>query len=328
MQSYNENKIYFINNLKSNARMGVIHFYASSSCESNDYYDKANLEIELQFTSISQYGHEQHKINLFSASYRLDKKINSELGGRASISSSSPDSLGAIFVDPTSLRGNRVGSLVMSYIVRWLKQFPEETVVNKIDFRPEKEEMAKRFYAKFGIPLNGYTKIGLLIDNDNWAENISEVPLEDFVYEAWSKQEEIKFLELKNEEGHSKLSKSNSEIYTWKSIFLGLDKIEFNQDIFIPNGFDIYFNEFNNNFKNDRDVLRRLIDDYGSLGYKLERETSIYNNTQKAIARASIERVRAVKINYIFRIIKWKLMNYSPILIILFAGYFIYINSF
>ncbi|WP_445115122.1 hypothetical protein [Acinetobacter sp. WZC-1] len=45
--------------------------------------------------------------------------------------------------------------------------------------------------------------------------------------------------------------------------------------IFIPNGFDIYFNEFNNNFKNDRDVLRRLIDDYGSLGYKLERETVI-----------------------------------------------------
>lgn len=328
MQSYNENKIYFINNLKSNERMGVIHFYASSSCESNDYYDKANLEVELQFTFMSQYGHKQHKINLFSASYRLDKKINSELGGRASISSSSPGSLGAIFVDPTLLRGNRVGSLVMSYIVRWLKQFPEETVVNKIDFRPEKEEMAKRFYAKFGIPLNGYTKIGLLIDNNNWAENINEVPLENFVYEAWSKQEEIKFLELKNEEGRFKISKSNHEIYTWKSIFFGLDKIEFNQDIFIPSGFDVYFNEFNNNFKKDRGVLRGLIDNYGSLNYKLESETSIYNNIQKAIARESVERVRIFKINYFFRKIKWKLINYSPILIIFFLGFFSYKNSF
>ena len=71
-----KNKTYFINNLKSNERMGVIHLYASSSCESNDYYDKANLEIELQFTSISQYGHEQHKINLFSASYHLGRVIN------------------------------------------------------------------------------------------------------------------------------------------------------------------------------------------------------------------------------------------------------------
>ncbi|EPJ3657838.1 hypothetical protein NXT47_000855 [Acinetobacter baumannii] len=326
MKSYNENKLYFINNLKSKEKMGVIHFYASSSYESNDYCDEAKLEIELQFTSVPQY--EQYKINLFSASYRLDKKINSELGGRASISSSSPDRLGAIFVDPTSIRGNRVGSLVMSYIVRWLKQFPEETVVNKIDFRPEKEEMAKRFYAKFGIPLNGYTKIGLLIDNDNWSENINEVALEDFVYEVWSKQEEIKFLKLKNAEGHTKLTKSSGEIYTWKSIFWGVDKIEFNQDIFIPSGFEIYFDEFNKNFQKDRGFLRRMIEDYSSLNYKLERETLTYNNIQKAIVKENFERVKAFKINYFLRKIKWRLINYSPILIILFAGYFSYKNWF
>ncbi|MDC4599610.1 hypothetical protein NQ793_17765, partial [Acinetobacter baumannii] len=62
--------------------------------------------------------------------------------------------------------------------------------------------------------------------------------------------------------------------------------------------------------------------------YKLERETLTYNNIQKAIAKENFERVKAFKINYFLRKIKWRLINYSPILIILFAGYSSYKNWF
>lgn len=103
---------------------------------------------------------------------------------------------GAVFLDPSPLRGQRVGTYLMNIIVEWAKQWPEAEVktikllVHQAD--PENKDRRNAFYENFGIEFNysdkeksaGYSRkmlAGDLKPSDTWRKNITEQTFEEFL---------------------------------------------------------------------------------------------------------------------------------------------------
>lgn len=75
-------------------------------------------------------------------------------GGRICLTGSSPFQ-GAVFLEPDSLQGNRVGSFIMNKIVEWATNWPDAEI-NQIKLfanqgRGENKLRRNRFYEQFGI---------------------------------------------------------------------------------------------------------------------------------------------------------------------------------
>lgn len=142
--------------------------------------DSGNIEVKLTINLKFTYlDHLQIKSrdNQFHACY-----INNSVFGdpRASLSSHSPFSIGAIELAPKRINGQRVGGMVIYQVIRWLKTFPEDTQVNPIKFLPDgNPNIAKRFYANIGVPINGdpFT-IGDLKLHPSWTNNIKVTDLD------------------------------------------------------------------------------------------------------------------------------------------------------
>jgi GNAT superfamily N-acetyltransferase len=111
-------------------------------------------------------------------------------------SSSSLGGGGAVFLDPGSLRGCRVGTYLMNAIVEWAKQWPEaqvrtiELLVHQAD--AENKERRNAFYENFGIEFNysddkkaeGRSRqmlAGALKLSNSWQKNITEQSFEEFL---------------------------------------------------------------------------------------------------------------------------------------------------
>lgn len=102
----------------------------------------------------------------------------------------------AVFLDPAELRGNRVGTYLMSEIVLWAKRWPDakvrrvELVIGQAD--EGNKVRRNRFYERFGLVFDysdAEQKEGrsrpmparLLTSVDTWRQNITERPVMDYL---------------------------------------------------------------------------------------------------------------------------------------------------
>jgi hypothetical protein len=103
---------------------------------------------------------------------------------------------GAIFLDPDSIQGQRIGTYLMNEIVSWAKQWPQ-AMVNSITLNAsqgdfENKDRRNRFYEQFNLCF-AYTDAskvagvsqsipaGQLVTVDTWQQNITEVPVHMFI---------------------------------------------------------------------------------------------------------------------------------------------------
>ncbi|MCL8296992.1 hypothetical protein M9Y33_14620, partial [Acinetobacter baumannii] len=143
---------------------GWVIFELISTIKISSYRTEADIDISIHYTNGYKLDRNRSTFT-FQGSFLKDSDDNL----RASISkSSTTDGHGGIYVQPSQIRGHRVASLAMDHIVQFLKKFPEQTIVNSIKFEPDKDfiDIAKNFYSKFGIPLEGSFLISDLITND------------------------------------------------------------------------------------------------------------------------------------------------------------------
>lgn len=114
-----------------------------------------------------------------------------------SVSITSPDSSpGAVFLSLDGLENQRIGSYLMSEIVRWVKQWPDANVqrveLTSLQAREEDKKLLRnRFYENFGLRFEftdadctaGYSvpmKAKQLILEDKWKNNIRELSLQEY----------------------------------------------------------------------------------------------------------------------------------------------------
>ncbi len=113
---------------------------------------------------------------------------------------------GAIFLDPESLRGKRVGTYLMNEIVKWARQWPEAKVrpIKLLAWQAEDENKARRnrFYEQFGIKFeysdpNQCEGISLamfasdLTPVETWRKNIREMDIGGGLSELLYQQQQV-----------------------------------------------------------------------------------------------------------------------------------------
>ncbi|WP_049797977.1 MULTISPECIES: GNAT family N-acetyltransferase [Achromobacter] len=95
---------------------------------------------------------------------------------------------GAVFVDPGELRGHRIGTYLMDYVVHWARQWPDAIVESiKLQADQGKGEAGlrrNRFYEQFGLRFDYTTEerlagmsipmpAGELVECRAWEQNIT-----------------------------------------------------------------------------------------------------------------------------------------------------------
>ncbi|MFL4435507.1 N-acetyltransferase [Acinetobacter baumannii] len=163
---------------KNKDYLGWIFFNKVSEVKTSPQTKEAKIIISIRFLNRNGKLHEQN--NTFCGSF------SKNFDGCLTASISKPETTsghGGIYLDPEEIRGYRVGSLAMDHIVHFLKNFPSNTTVNAIKFKPNNEtkEIAQNFYTKFGIPLSNTFSISDLKNNDNWKENLIEYTLYELI---------------------------------------------------------------------------------------------------------------------------------------------------
>lgn len=122
-----------------------------------------------------------HQTGAFFSGYRRNYD-GSEI---VSLSSTSIND-GGIFLDPESLRSQRLGTYLMNEIVRWVRQWPEASVnpIKLLDSDTEKTHR-NRFYERFGLVFRYHANKNMptqsepmlaadLKQVDSWKKNIRE----------------------------------------------------------------------------------------------------------------------------------------------------------
>jgi GNAT superfamily N-acetyltransferase len=120
---------------------------------------------------------------------------------------------GAVFLDPPSLRGNRLGTYLMNEIVDWARNFPDASVnpVTLIDGQAyaANKERRNRFYEQFGLVFDynsedrsaGVSRpmlAGELNIVETWRQNITEHKFFDYLADVLQNRDEaVAELELR-----------------------------------------------------------------------------------------------------------------------------------
>ncbi len=114
-------------------------------------------------------------------------------------------SSGGVFVDPPEMRGQRLGTYLMSEIVQWVKQWPDasvntvELIENQADV--ENRERRNRFYERYGLVFD-YTdpehqagrSLPMLASDlkvvESWKHNITEHRFHDYLSDLLREKEQ------------------------------------------------------------------------------------------------------------------------------------------
>lgn len=183
---YGVTEIYKLFDKQTGQLLGLFRLDTEIKCESFDYKEthntQAELTIRLEFTPYDDLNTRTYH-SYFLACYISKPFVDIE--PRASISSHDPFNIGGIELNPSQIRGHRVGSLIMCKIIQWLQQFPLHTQVNPIDFVPSGNAKAvKQFYENAGVPVNGDAfAIADLKLNHSWQQNIHQTCTKDLINE-------------------------------------------------------------------------------------------------------------------------------------------------
>lgn len=264
--------------------------------------------------------------NDFSAGYKREEGERT-----ASISSQDVSRNGGLYVDPSEIQGLRIGGLMMDSSITWLKQFPEDTLVRKIDYKPNNELLARKFYKKFNIPLDNDTIIGGLSNSDSWLENIRPIEVGNFIFETWLNLEKLKLYEKANRQMQALLRKKQHEQYTYKNIFFGGRKIKLdvsfvNQEVQPNKDYKRFYNMMDfrcENGKYNLDKLKIFIHQYLDGKLKLEQQIYAYENLIESVKEMNTKIVRVMRMDDLFQKIRYS-PNVNFLVIIVIIGLFMF----
>lgn len=171
-------ELYKLFDKNSGQLLGLFRLDTEIKDESFQYKEthntQAELTIRLEFTPYDDLDTRTYH-SYFLASYIHKPFV--DIGPRASISSHNPFNIGGIELNPQTIRGHRIGGMILYKIVQWLQQYPLDTQVNPIDFVPSGHaKTVQRFYENAGVPVNGdpFTIADLKL-NLSWQQNIQQV---------------------------------------------------------------------------------------------------------------------------------------------------------
>lgn len=288
----------------NNSFKGWIIFELVSNIKVSKFTTIADIDISISYANGSELDNESSTFT-FQGSFLKDSDGNL----RASISrKSTTDGHGGIYVDPPKIRGHRVASLAMDHIVQFLKKFPEQTVVNPIKFEPEKNSraIAKNFYSKFGIPLDGSFLIRDLKTNNNWKERLIEYSIQDLTQLNEFYMQKLQFLKMLNKELLNITHRQKNEKYKIYNIMFGANRIDIPDLTF---NFNVEHIEINtNSFLINRDFVTSLLYKINSFEFDIEGEKNAKKNLLESIETANTILVRRFDIPRLFE--KLKLNNY------------------
>ena len=163
-------ELYELFDKKSSKFLGMCHL--DFEVKGEDSFDRhLKLTINLKFTY-----HDDLSIQTAFSSFLACYIHRSDTEPRASISSHNPFQIGGIEINPLDISGQRVGGLIFNKIITWLKNFPDDTQINPIDYKPTgNPQISKTFYMNFGVPTNGDSfTISDLKLHDTWTQNIKK----------------------------------------------------------------------------------------------------------------------------------------------------------
>lgn len=147
-----------------------------------DDNEVSEARITLQYKVLSEKG--LHTKGSFFGGYRRN------YDGTEIVSLSTPTlGSGGIFLDPTTIRSQRIGTYLMNEIVAWAKQWPEASVnpIRLVDSQTDTESSIRRnrFYERFGLAFHYHSDknkptqsepicAANLKQVDSWKKNIRE----------------------------------------------------------------------------------------------------------------------------------------------------------
>jgi hypothetical protein len=172
----------------------------------------------------------------FPASY--DRILN-----MVSLTASSLSTGGYVRIDPSSLRGARLGTYLMNQVVLWAKQWPDAEV-REISLAPgdgsnsENRARRNRFYEQFGIVFDyrdADHKVGVsrpIVARDlrpvtSWAGSIIEHSIVDYLRESVTANKtaaaEVQMLKRDAKDLHQRLAYASTRPVRWMLARLLLD---------------------------------------------------------------------------------------------------------
>lgn len=129
---------------------------------------------------------------------------------------------GAVFIDPESCRGLKIGSFFMNQVITWVKGF-KNAAVNPIELSEtqsygDNKDRRNRFYEQFGIEFNFNCKDGLsgvsrpimshsLKSTNSWQQNIEVINHADIAKEIINQNLELSCLESQRRHAQDELDR-------------------------------------------------------------------------------------------------------------------------
>ena len=192
-------EFYKLNNRNTDQFIGVVILNIKSELTKYQYDGRTNIEAKL---TINLDFRDQRSGQLQSCACSFHAGFNNSnfYEYSASVSKHNPSGHGGIDIRPFKIQGHRVGTLMMSKVVSWLKTFPAHEKVHPISFVPSGDErIAKKFYKNAGIPVNGdIATINDLKVHQSWQSNIELIHQDQLQWQTIELYREMEF--LKNQE--------------------------------------------------------------------------------------------------------------------------------
>lgn len=289
---------------------GWIIFELISNIKISSFQTKADIDISIHYTNGNEHDRER-KTFTFQGSFLKDSDGNL----RASISKkSTTDGPGGIYGDPAKIRGHRVASLAMDHIVQFLKKFLGQTIVNSINFEPDKDfiAVAKNSYSKFGIPLHGSFLISDLKTNDNWKERLAEYSIQDIFHLNEYYMQELQFLNKQNEVLRNFTHPQSKEIYKTYNIIFGTNEITIPDSAFIFKEVDLEIKT--KEFTINKDSVISLLEKIVSLEFNIKEKKYANKNLLSSIKEYNKILVKRFDIPLLIK--KFKLNVYFVVFLI------------
>ncbi|MDN8247854.1 hypothetical protein QZK48_15075 [Acinetobacter baumannii] len=185
-------EIYRLNHRETGSFLGIIVLNIKSEEKQFHYDGKLNIEAKLTI-NLDFRDKNSERWNSSACSFYAGFNNSRFYNYPASVSKHSPSGHGGIDIKPLKIQGHRVGTLMMSKVVSWLKTFPHHEKVHPIYFVPAgNKNVAKKFYTNAGIPIND--KIITIADlkiHESWQSNIELIPeekLQELVFELYKEE--------------------------------------------------------------------------------------------------------------------------------------------
>lgn len=208
-------EIYKLTHRKTGSFLGAIVLNIISEIKQSQYNNRENIEAKLTI-HLDFRDRNSERWDSSACSFHAGFNNSNWYDYHASVSTHTPSSHGGIDIRPFKIQGHRVGTLMMSKVVSWLKKFPSYEKVYPINFVPSGDKrIAEKFYKNAGIPIDGKTvTIGDLKIQQSWESNIERIHEDQFQDQVFELYREVEFLKHQKEILKKQCIEYGAHVYT------------------------------------------------------------------------------------------------------------------